>query len=202
MVVPCIWYLKDELRTSPIDSSILRYLKEKSLTILERKMELQDFHFAAAMLNPNYRTLRRATKAEQVQAQKYVKKRLETVMKLTDISAPVDDNSSDDNNDEVHHYLLKYEDDPRTSRKQDEISQYLKLEHRETSANDLFGFWKAIANTLPNLSKVAAQILNIPATSANVERSFSVAEQIISERRSSISPDLVDDILFLRSAKK
>jgi hypothetical protein len=59
-----------------------------------------------------------------------------------------------------------------------------------------------MADFLPNLSKVASQILTIPATSANVERSFSAAGQVISERRSSISPDLVDDILFLRSAKK
>lgn len=75
-------------------------------------MELQDVHFAAAMLNPNYRTLRGATKAEQVEAQKYVKKRLETITKLTDNSTPVENNSGDDNDDEDHHYLSKYEDDP------------------------------------------------------------------------------------------
>ncbi len=82
MVVPCVWYLQDELKTSHIDSPILRYLKDKCSTILERKMELQDIHFAAAMLNPSYRTLRGATKAEQTQAQKFLKKRLEVGVRI------------------------------------------------------------------------------------------------------------------------
>lgn len=50
LVVPCIWYLRDELKTVPIDSSILRYLKEKSLAILGQKIELKDIHYAAAIV--------------------------------------------------------------------------------------------------------------------------------------------------------
>ncbi len=49
MVVPCIWYLKDELKPTTIDSSILRLLKDRCLTYLEHKIELQDIHFAAAI---------------------------------------------------------------------------------------------------------------------------------------------------------
>jgi hypothetical protein len=64
LIVPCVWYLKDELKTSAIDSSILHFLKDKCLTILERKIELQGIHLSAAILNPNYRTLREATKSE------------------------------------------------------------------------------------------------------------------------------------------
>jgi hypothetical protein len=59
-----------------------------------------------------------------------------------------------------------------------------------------------MADSLHTLSKVAFQILAVPATSANVERSFSAAGQIVSERRSNISSDLVNDILLLRSTKK
>jgi hypothetical protein len=192
--------LKDELKISSIDSSILCFLKDKCLTILERKIELQDLHFAAAMLNPNYRTLREATKSEQTQAQRYVKKRLQAITQSVASSAQANSSSSDD--DDNRHYLSKYVDNPRISKKQDELSQYLKMDHRETNANDILSFWKTMADSLPNLARVASQILTVPGTSSSVERSFSVSGQIISERRSSISPDLVDDILFLRSVKK
>ncbi len=79
---------------------------------------------------------------------------------------------------------------------------YLKFDRRETNSSDILQFWKTIADSLPALSKVAAQILIVPAAFANDERLFSAAGQIISERRSNISPDVVNNILFLRSAKK
>lgn len=78
----------------------------------------------------------------------------------------------------------------------------LKFEHREMNSSDVLEFWSSMADSLPILAKVAFQILAIPASSASVERSFSAAGQVVSERRSNISPDLVNDILFLRSTKK
>ena len=83
MVVLCIWYLKDELKSSFIDSSMLRFLKDRCLTYLEHKIELQDIHCAAAMLNQNYRTLRQARKAEQTPAQKFLRRRIEMITKST-----------------------------------------------------------------------------------------------------------------------
>ena len=47
-----------------MDSSILRFLKDRCLTYLEHKIKLQDIHFAVAVVNPNCRPLGRATKAE------------------------------------------------------------------------------------------------------------------------------------------
>lgn len=182
-----------------MDSTMLCFLKDKCITILEQKIELQDIHFAAAMLSPNYRTLRQATKSEQTQAQKYIKKRLEMITKSTATSTQIDSSSSDDDN---RHYLSKYVDNPRVSRKQDELTRYLRFDHRENDTNDILGFWKTMADFLPNLAKVASQILVVSGTSASVERSFSSAGQVVSERRSNISPDVVNDIIFLRSAKK
>jgi hypothetical protein len=129
-----------------------------------------------------------------------LKKRLQAITQSVASSAQANSSSSDD--DDNHHYLSKYVDDPRISKKRDELSQYLKMDYRETNTNDILSFWKTMADSLPNLAKVASQILTVPGTSASVERSFSVSGQIISERRSSISPDVVDDILFLRSVNK
>ena len=54
-------------------------------------------------------------------------------------------------------------------------------------------------SVFPNLSKLARRIYSIPCTSAAVEREFSVAGQIVNQRRSNLDPTTVNNILFLRS---
>ena len=49
-------------------------------------------------------------------------------------------------------------------------------------------------------SELAKKIFCIPASSAAVERAFSSAGVIITQRRNSISPSLVNDIILVRSA--
>ncbi|CAF1605522.1 unnamed protein product, partial [Didymodactylos carnosus] len=48
----------------------------------------------------------------------------------------------------------------------------------------------------------ARHLYSIPATSARVERQFSAVGLVINERRSSLNPDTVADILFGRSIQK
>lgn len=49
----------------------------------------------------------------------------------------------------------------------------------------------------PTLSRVARMILGTPASSAAVERAFSAAGRLISSRRTCLSAESVDDMLFL-----
>jgi hypothetical protein len=74
--------------------------------------------------------------------------------------------------------------------------RYLRFDHRETTANDILDFWKTMADSSLALIKVAFEILPVPATRASVECSFSAAGQMVSERRSSISPKVLNDTLF------
>ena len=63
-------------------------------------------------------------------------------------------------------------------------------------------FWtKANQTNLPLLSKLARMIHYIPASIASVEREFSGGdgELIMSERRFSINPQHLNNLLFLRS---
>ena len=63
-------------------------------------------------------------------------------------------------------------------------------------------FWtKANQTNLPLLSKLARMIHCIPASIASVEREFSGGggELIMSERRFSINPQHLNNLLFLRS---
>jgi len=50
----------------------------------------------------------------------------------------------------------------------------------------------------PYLSKLARQILAIPASSASSKRSFSVAGRVIEERRSCLDGSTVDALLFFQ----
>ncbi|CAM4851169.1 unnamed protein product [Rotaria magnacalcarata] len=56
-------------------------------------------------------------------------------------------------------------------------------------------------SSYPALSKIAARIFSVPASSAAVEREFSLAGNIITQKRSKLSPDVVNDMVFNHSFK-
>ncbi len=86
-----------------------------------------------------------------------------------------------------------------------ELETYLQLDlSKSTHSNDEnenpILFWKEQELLLPNLSKLAKKIYCIPASSAAVERAFSSAGFVISQRRTNLNPSTVNDIILVRSA--
>jgi hypothetical protein len=63
-------------------------------------------------------------------------------------------------------------------------------------------FWEHHKDKLPYLSRLARRMFSIPATSACVERQFSAGGLLINERRASINPETVENVLFVRSVRK
>jgi hypothetical protein len=83
---------------------------------------------------------------------------------------------------------------------EDEVEKYLSLRiDPALIVDDPLVFWKTSQKILPLLSKLARTIHCILATTASVEREFSGGGLVVSERRSSINPKNVNNILFLRS---
>ena len=84
-----------------------------------------------------------------------------------------------------------------------EVDKYLSMKvDPEFMVDNTLIFWtKANQTNLPLLSKLARMIHYIPASTASVEREFSGAggELIMSERRSLINPQNLNNLLFLRS---
>ena len=80
------------------------------------------------------------------------------------------------------------------------LDKYLrmKIEDNYKQSNPLL-FWKDYEQKFPCLSLLVRRLFTIPVTSAAVERSFSAADLTITERRPSLDPDTVNDILFVRS---
>lgn len=59
------------------------------------------------------------------------------------------------------------------------------------SANSTTSFWKRFQSKLPNLSIVARQLLNIPASSAFIERFFSICGVVCTQRRGRMDEDMI-----------
>lgn len=66
----------------------------------------------------------------------------------------------------------------------------------------LMEWWRNNQVKYPMLSKLAIQIHSIPASSAAAERSFSLAGNLITEKRNRLQPRSVDGLLFLNSYYK
>jgi hypothetical protein len=78
----------------------------------------------------------------------------------------------------------------------DEMARY-KEEASLALSDDPLGWWKEHEGQYPSLSRVAKKHLSIPGTSVPSERVFSTAGDIISAKRSVISPEHLDQLLFL-----
>lgn len=63
-------------------------------------------------------------------------------------------------------------------------------------------FWKNQAKGLPKLSMVARSVFAIPATQNKSERAFSSAGNVLTDLRTSLDPEHVDELLLIRSHYK
>lgn len=79
----------------------------------------------------------------------------------------------------------------------DEITEYLRIEEIGFSECP-FNWWSKNENRFPILSKMARKYLAIPATSTPSERLFSDAGNLMTVRRTSLSPSTFEHLLFLK----
>jgi len=61
-------------------------------------------------------------------------------------------------------------------------------------------WWRVNQFRYPNLAVIARRVLAIPATSAPVERLFSVAGLTIANDRARLLPELAEDLIFIHEA--
>jgi hypothetical protein len=76
------------------------------------------------------------------------------------------------------------------------ISDYIELD--KTDAEDPLQWWRKQAGTLAPLDAIARWFLCIPATSAESERTFSLAGWLVSSTRARLSGSRVNDLVLLR----
>jgi hypothetical protein len=96
-----------------------------------------------------------------------------------------------------------------------EIDNYLKFAIDKSKQSDVSAnssaydqeynplqFWKHNYSSYPRLARIAKRVFAVPATSAAVEREFSLAGNIVTKKRSRLSPGTVNDIIFLNSFER
>lgn len=77
-----------------------------------------------------------------------------------------------------------------------ELEKYLSLPSIGLNCNPL-QWWKIFCPEFPTLAKLAKKYLCIQGTSVPCERVFSTASNVISDHRSSLSPEHAEELIFL-----
>ncbi|XP_064472544.1 uncharacterized protein LOC135387057 [Ornithodoros turicata] len=123
-------------------------------------------------------------------------------------SAPSETTSSEEHageiTDEVEE-LLRQKDRVRpTATPIHSISSMLEATEAKPRINkhvDILKYWECQTEKEPEMKALADVVLAVPATQVSVERAFSALKYILSDQRASLAPDILEDILVVRSAR-
>ena len=88
-----------------------------------------------------------------------------------------------------------FEDDLSPLRR--EMESYERLKDEEEGV-DMLLWWKDHSEAFPLLAFLVRVVFSVPAASSISERVFSVAGSVISQRRSRLNPEKVEDILTIK----
>ena len=81
------------------------------------------------------------------------------------------------------------------------VARDYRLRHLDRDiADEPLAWWRARTAQYPKLSLVARKWLAVPASSAASERLFSSAGLTVTDKRTSLSSELVSSLVFLKSA--
>ena len=190
------WYSRLEAhmgKTCAEDSEMIKHMKLVGLRAISKKWgeRLKAIHYASVLLDPRAKNSKKMTTDQRDAGKNFIGEIYELVNGRKGIEGVVP--------------VAEVEDDFYCSRNDqlNELDTYLLepgmiLEKPE----ELLNYWRGRKTDLPGLSNTARAILTVPASSAASERSFSEAGFIINVRRTTLNPESVNKLLFLRSANK
>jgi len=85
----------------------------------------------------------------------------------------------------------------------DEIDAYSGTNFDFEDGNDaLLSFWKSHRTRFPKLVVIARSVYSIPASQNKNERAFSAAGHVMTDLRTTLDPEHLDELLLLRSFNK
>ena len=166
-------------------------------------------HLAAAVLHSLYRRLTFAIAYSKTIAHSYIRQQIDEILNLhhqqpTTVSEPSKKKHKSMEDQFADPEDINMNDDinivSKSTFRNGKLDKYLRMtvENNYKQSNPL-PFWKDNEQKFPCLSLLARRLFSIPVTSAAIERSFSAADLVITERGSSLDPDTVNDILFFGS---
>ena len=163
-------------------------------------MKISTIHKISLLLDPKKRSLKMFEDDEE---RKDIKQLLLNEMKLYDqietIEPPLKRlktiltsiQLSDQFNDES-------EEEDSISNTREEYEQYFNSKFNSEETENLLKFWYLNSKKFPILYKIALKYLCVPATEFESERNFSTVGRVCESRRSNLSHQNIDYIVFIK----
>ncbi|CAF3671087.1 unnamed protein product [Rotaria sordida] len=186
--------------------------------LLYSMFKLEPIHLAATLLHPRYRLLKKCSLYEVRECHLYIRQRMAQIksMKTNKSTSDISEKHSSTVNNETLNEPVKKKpkrfgedfetgnvSDEFDNEYDDELHKYLEQRIDTESIDDNpLPFWYQNRLTYPILSQLARSIYSIPASTANVERTFSGSGMMINSRRTRLNPEQINNAMFLRSVKK
>jgi hypothetical protein len=90
---------------------------------------------------------------------------------------------------------LGFYDNPEVAATRDELKDYLKIPPKP--CDNPLEWWRQHREEFPVLSKMALDLLSVPLMSAECERVFSAAKNLITDRRNGLKDDIIEACTLL-----
>ena len=208
-VYPCINYLRKGLSderpfkyTTQLRSDLLVSLNERFVNIEDKK----DFVFST-FLDPNF-----GIKSFEADLKVKVKSQLACTLKLEILKKQakesvvnvclnnnINSKRSKKDGERTNNYIYygDCENEEENDDVEREIEEYIRT-IKSSSFDCALKFWKSNQFKFPNLANLAMKYLGIPASSAAVERMFSIAGHIFSLKRRRMGVKIFCELVFLK----
>ena len=220
-VVPSYYRMVKDVQADPADHKVIDELKSEIRLCLDEKFlpSILQIHWVATYLDPSFRSLFFVSDRSYLETQ-----RKEIRKGLHILASDLIDNSDDFSTSQLHSDksppTKRLKDDPFADFRNQaitkdplisgqkaliieldrQIQMYENMDIEHDYDKNPFSFWFKHKHDLSLLAKISKSVLVIPASSAESERHFSIAGQIVTELRSSLDSDCVEALVVLKEA--
>jgi hypothetical protein len=175
-------------------------LKEEMVKCIDEYLVITDYHICATFLTPVYRKLKMVK--TQTQIDSYLKM-ISNLLKQFKPNPGITIRESKAKRQKVSQIVSIFAESVDVSNEESEIEEVIRYYNYPLSGDDLekdpIKFWAENVNVFPRLPSLAKLIHSIPATNLSSERNFNYAGLTLTDRRSSLDPQKVNKMLFIRS---
>ena len=193
-IIPCIIGLKfklDELRLNvKFDKKLVDALKQ-SLTSRMEQFENDSTFILATILDPRFKLEWCLTEADKLEKMELMHRNIHNL--IPRIELPEEQIKVTPKRRKLFDFM-----EPRVAELNDsEFEEYIK-QPALADDTDPLKFWQLEQNHFPNLSTLAIDVLSVPASSAAVERVFSIAGKLNRPERNRLSSKHFEQLMFIR----
>ena len=191
LVLPLKRRLERELRPSEDEDCRIARLKAILLKFVDLKIKINDDHMLATLLTPKFVEMKGLVDEEE-------RERLLELLRTevsNSVATVMDDESYEPEDDFFGDFTVR-----KRFRPECEIDKYLNFNFTKAGVvDDPLIFWGNRKAEFPKLSVFATRLLTIPCSSLLCEQLFSILKNTVSDQRSCLKVDTIEELLFTNS---